>query len=175
MKCLSSSFPSAGDRHPSDGRGGREGTRLTRQAATAAAVAIITFGALVVVSPQIQAVRAHSHGGGFLRCGGVLNLVVSAGCGGGNLRTLLARSGTDADTCGLEVLRETGATFGAIVATDIAVLPTGARVKTWGSWFGSLVGLLALIEALGAGAVVVLALAWSRSRRYMSDSARSSA
>jgi hypothetical protein len=76
------------------------------------------------------------------------------------------------------VLRETGATFGAIVAivaTDIAVLPTGARVKTWGSWFGSLVGLLALIEALRVGAVMVLALAWSRSRRYMADSARSSA
>ncbi len=40
--------------------GGRVATRLTRRAAYAAAPAVVAFGALFMVSAQIQAVRAHS-------------------------------------------------------------------------------------------------------------------
>jgi hypothetical protein len=77
-----------------------------------------------------------------------------------------------------QVLSGTGVTVGAIAATVaayIGALLARARVETWVPWFGLLVGLLALTGALMFGAVIMLALAWSRSRRYVADSARSPA
>jgi hypothetical protein len=51
--------------------------------------------------------------------------------------------------------------IGATVTADVAALLARARVETWGPWFGLLVGLLAL--------------AWSRSRRYVMDRTRNPA
>ncbi len=58
-----------------------------------------------------------------------------------------------------QVLRGTGMTVGAIVATmaaGLVALLAGVRVEAWGPWFGLLVGLLALAGALTRSAAVSL-------------------
>jgi hypothetical protein len=73
-----------------------------------------------------------------------------------------------------QVLRGVGVVLlaiGATVVADLAALLARARVETWGPWFGSLAGLLALTGVLTLGAAALLVLAWWRSRGYLAGEA----
>jgi hypothetical protein len=152
--------------------GDRTTTRLTRRAANASALVVVAFWALFVFSAELPAGRAHSPWAEdpydavvsfaallvplvavvtFVRCQrwrGVAPMPASA------VRQVLRGVGV--------VLLAIGATVGA----DLAALLARARLETWGPWFGSLAGLLALTGALTLGAAALLALAWWRSRHY---------
>jgi hypothetical protein len=148
---------------------------LTRRTANVAAPAVMAFLALFVFSAELPAVRAHSPWAEdpydvvdsfaallvplvavltFVRCQrwrGPATMPASA------VRQILRGV----------ALMSTGAT----VVADLTALLARARVETWGSWFGWLVGLLVLTGVLTLSAAALLAFAWWRSRRYLASEA----
>ena len=152
--------------------GGRTATRLTRRAANAAALAVVVFWALFVFSAELPSVRAHSPWAEdpydvVISFAALLvpliALVTFVRCQ--RWRGLAPMPAPAVR----QVLRGVGVVLlaiGTTVVVDVAALLARARAETWGPWFGSLVGLLALTGVLTLGAAALHALAWWGSRRY---------
>ena len=149
-------------------------TRLTRRAASAAALAVVAFWALFVFSAELPAGRAHSpwaedpYDAVVSFCALLVPLVAI-------ITFVRCQRWRGPDPMPVpvvrQVLRGAGVALLAIGATVVADVAALSRVETWGPWFGSLVGLLALTGVLTLCGATLVTFAWWRSRRYVAGEA----